>query len=106
MKSRTEDESTTTVRKMLAAELQVEEAFLKEDFRWLELLGPEDAGIFLSELNEVFTRIPNGFSFGAGDQLFHTFGDANLLEEIATVGGLTLHVERHVAKAKSVNKIP
>lgn len=84
---------------MLAADLQVERLELKDDFPWLDEMGIEDAGYFLAKLNDEFTRLPLGFSFGGGERLFPPHIDATLMRQIATVGGLIEFVERGGTRA-------
>lgn len=78
------------VRKMLAAELSLDEQALTDDFQWIEAMGAEDAEHFLSEVDDVFTRIAPGFSFGHGRQPFDHM-DEGLWKRIASVGGLIEH---------------
>jgi hypothetical protein len=75
------------VRHMLAAELQVQETSLADDFRWLDEIGVEDSGYFLARLNDAFAEIPQGFGFGNGKLPFRQM-EPETLEQIATVGGL------------------
>ncbi len=90
------------VRKMLAVELNVEASALTEEFRWLEAVGDgEDVGCFLAELNDRFTYIPGGLTIGSGHQPFHWPLSEEFVEQIATVGGLIEHIERHVTKRES-----
>ncbi len=84
------------IRRMLAAELRVPETSLTDDFRWLETMGVEDGGYFLARLNDAFTEIPLGFSFGAGKLPFRRI-DIQTLEQIATVSGLIEYVRGHTA---------
>jgi hypothetical protein len=83
---------------MLASELRVQESSLTDDFRWLDAMGIDDSGYFLARLNDAFSEVRQGFSFGAGRLPFRQI-DAELLEQIATVGGLTEHVRRHTTGA-------
>ena len=87
------------IRRMLAAELKVEEQALTDDFRWLDAMGSEDAEYFLARINNAFTRFPPGLSFGDGKRPFGHIG-AETLEQIATVSGLVIHIERHVTGAQ------
>ncbi len=84
---------------MLASELRVQESSLTDDFRWLDVVGIEDSGYFLARLNDAFAEVPQGFSFGTGKLPLGKI-DAELLEQIATVGGLTEHVRRHTASRR------
>ena len=83
------------IRRMLAVELNVEERALSDGFRWLDAMGSEDAEYFLAEVNEAFTRLSPGFSFGGGKHPFRNI-TADTLEQIATVSGLITHIELHV----------
>ena len=85
---------------MLAAWLKVPEASLTDDFRWLDAIGVEDGGWFLTRINDALAEIPLGFSFGAGKLVFRD-NDAEMLEQIATVGGLVEYVRRHTAAIQS-----
>ncbi len=84
------------VRTLLAKELNVQEQALTDDYRWLDAMGSEDAGYFLAELNDRFTKLPSGFSFGDGERPFDYIAPETL-ERIGTVAGLITHIERHVA---------
>ena len=88
------------IRIMLAVELKVEDQELTDGFRWLDVMGSEDAECFLEEVNDVFTPLPLGFSFGEGKQPFGNI-TADMLEQIATVRGLVAHIERHVTNVQS-----
>jgi len=94
------------VRFLLAGELKFEERFLVHDFRWLEVLGSGDAGYFLARLNSEFGVIPRGFSAGAGKRPFEDHIDAQMLERIATVGGLIEFVQAHLAEQLQLRKRP
>lgn len=85
---------------MLARELHVEDPALTDDFRWLEVLGSEDVEWFLAELDEAFTTLPPSFSFGDGERLFRHI-DGDLMERIATVGGLIDVIQRRVTSIES-----
>ncbi len=82
----------TRICRMLAAQLKVDEQALTDDFQWLDAIGTEDAGCFLAELDDAFTKLAQGFSFGHGQQPFDRIDEA-LWKRIASVGGLILHVE-------------
>ncbi len=85
---------------MLAAELRVRETSLTDDFRWLDEIGVEDGGYFLTRLNDAFAEIPQGFSFGNGKLPFRQI-EPETLEQIATVGGLIEYVRSHAASVQS-----
>jgi hypothetical protein len=85
------------VRRMLAAELRMQESSLVDDFRWLDAIGVEDSSYFLARINNAFAEIPKGFSFGTGKLPFHR-ADAELLERIATVGGLMSYVRKYLSE--------
>jgi hypothetical protein len=44
------DSAADRIRSMLAAELKLKKRALAEDFRWLDVLGSDDAGCFLARL--------------------------------------------------------
>ena len=88
------------VRQILARALDVEPSALTPDFHWLDAMGVEDTGWFLSDLEGEFTTLPQGFSFGDGQRLFNHL-NADQLEKIATVGGLIEAVRQHLAKTES-----
>jgi len=81
------------VRRMLASALSMQESSLTDDFRCIDAMGIEDSGYFLARLNDAFADVPQGFSFGTGRLPFRKV-DAELQEQIATVGGLTEHVRQ------------
>jgi hypothetical protein len=84
---------------MLAADLKVDQFALTDDFPWLDEMGVEDASYFLAKLNDEFTRLPPGASFGSGARPFPPHIDAQLMRRIATVGSLIEFVERDRAGA-------
>jgi len=85
---------------MLAVALRVQESALAKDFRWLDEMGVEDAEYFLTRINDTFADTLQGFSFGAGKLPFRHI-DRELLESIATVGGLIEHVRKQSGEAPS-----
>ena len=86
------------IRRMVATELRVPESSVVDDFRWLDEIGIEDSSYFLKRINDAFAEIPMGFSFGSGKLPFHRV-DRELLERIATVGGLIKYARQHTLKA-------
>ena len=84
---------------MLASELRVQASSLTDDYRWIDAMGIEDGGYFLARLNDALAEVPKGFSFGTGKLPFREI-DAKLLEQIATVGGLTEYVRRQTDRLR------
>ena len=83
------------IRKMLAASLSVQEQTLDDEFCWLRAMGIKDAEYFLADVNAAFSSLPSGLSVGGGKHLFKHVS-AEMLEQIATVGGLIAYTEKHV----------
>ena len=89
------------IQKMLAAALQVDESVLTDDFPWFRSLGGEAAEDFMADINDAFTTVPPGFSFGDGRHPFRGFIDADTSEQIETVGGLVTYIARYVTRLHS-----
>jgi hypothetical protein len=87
-----------TIRRLLAFELEIDPSTITDSFDWVNECEEGDAEVFLCRVNEKFTNLRPGFSFGSGTQPFPVLIDKDLLEEISTVGRLIAFLESYLDK--------